>query len=642
MTAVGCEPRVDYSTCDEAYRTTCPVFYGIVLIAQLIVFLCSGYSLGWDALKALRRPKAPHKPTPLRRRLENAMQHLARDTVLQLRMGTLAFSFSAVVHHGSLLRPSPALHPLLVEVSYNLYNIFLVATIATTLRYWQEFARNAETISGVASERLRFCDTLLLQVFTPLGCCCFIMFTSSFCLATDTWGLLSNSVSSWRLAVKMQHFQFAVVCSIIAISFLRIGKLQETYINRLLTSNYDLVQGDEALGRTMTIYCVLFRLAYALNGLVWIACFIFCGLGGVFFDEFYQLALWLLLSGVFNAVGCFFAGVSFLLSSAFAREAELRLHDLLSYCRDASTREKNLIMQGQDQCIDMEEMEKKKSNFKSKGARATISSMLGQLFNAKDYPCYVMSLSNLQRYSRLPIHEQALHDGTLTILTKSSYWPCRSYCFFVSQVWLSKSHPDGEDDSGNPKLKWFQTVAPSLLGGASRAGDIFVWMDIFSIPQRSKEYQLKALQSLPSFAFLTGDFIPLVPNADAVKAYLRRGWCQVECACALTPKLTQLGQWRTGPFPTHRRFRYYDVSADDSERFFTFETLKNPGDRNNCDFTVESDRSVVMAILATFAKIMKLYEASGSTSWQHTYAIEKRPDWLKALAALEDDVIILI
>lgn len=51
------------------------------------------------------------------------------------------------------------------------------------------------------------------------------------------------------------------------------------------------------------------------------------------------------------------------------------------------------------------------------------------------YRCYVVSLSNLKKYARLPIHEDALFAGDLDLLEPSSLVPTSAFTYFVSQNW---------------------------------------------------------------------------------------------------------------------------------------------------------------------------------------------------------------
>jgi hypothetical protein len=54
-------------------------------------------------------------------------------------------------------------------------------------------------------------------------------------------------------------------------------------------------------------------------------------------------------------------------------------------------------------------------------------------FKAAHYPCYVMSLTTLRRFTRIPSHEDALRREELCILTESSTTPTSSHTYFVSR-----------------------------------------------------------------------------------------------------------------------------------------------------------------------------------------------------------------
>jgi len=185
------------------------------------------------------------------------------------------------------------------------------------------------------------------------------------------------------------------------------------------------------------------------------------------------------------------------------------------------------------------------------------------------------------------------------------------------------------------------------------AEDIFFWMDIFSVPQMTprlfpgetearvhpltKQYQTAALTSLPYYAFIIGRFIPLVRDDEGVQSYLRRGWCSTEGLCGLTPKITQSGDWRTGPMPSALRFQFYGDGGDNHKEPFliSLDIIKNPLDPIETDFTMEEDRIHVKPILQVFANQIEAYRLSGSHSWDHTFSVEERPQWLVDLVDAE-------
>ena len=51
------------------------------------------------------------------------------------------------------------------------------------------------------------------------------------------------------------------------------------------------------------------------------------------------------------------------------------------------------------------------------------------------YPCWVMSLSTLHKFERLPKHEDVLPTNLLEELTNTSTQPSCAYSYFISQNW---------------------------------------------------------------------------------------------------------------------------------------------------------------------------------------------------------------
>merc|ERR1719198_48086 len=91
---------------------------------------------------------------------------------------------------------------------------------------------------------------------------------------------------------------------------------------------------------------------------------------------------------------------------------------------------------------------------------------------------------------------------------------------------------------------------------------------MFSIPQKTKREQQKAISSLPHYAQLCTRILPLVrdvsrweqlynkpasvlytggPPRGDINTYYQRGWCRLELLCALCPKKFSDQSWRPGP-----------------------------------------------------------------------------------------------
>lgn len=100
-------------------------------------------------------------------------------------------------------------------------------------------------------------------------------------------------------------------------------------------------------------------------------------------------------------------------------------------------------------------------------------------FDFSTYPCYVMSLSNLQTCDHLPTHEEAYASGLLQELTQTSMVPNGAATYFVSQNWEGETGPDNELKT---KLRWLKMMKTHLNIADDR--EVWIWFDIYSIPRK--------------------------------------------------------------------------------------------------------------------------------------------------------------
>lgn len=192
---------------------------------------------------------------------------------------------------------------------------------------------------------------------------------------------------------------------------------------------------------------------------------------------------------------------------------------------------------------------------------------------AASFPFYVISMQNLLRLERLPMHEEALESGLLEEVTGDD-------CIhFISQRWLSAEHPDPdgvklqrlqsvcrEIVEGDPSALFSSHDWESFSTGSSAAktfhavcsevktdtqhlhpdafkDDVwngFVWWDYVSVPQSKTELamlqQSRAINSIPHFIERSAYFWVLVPEAVhsetkevvGYEDWLSRGWCRLE------------------------------------------------------------------------------------------------------------------
>merc|ERR1711871_1112430 len=108
------------------------------------------------------------------------------------------------------------------------------------------------------------------------------------------------------------------------------------------------------------------------------------------------------------------------------------------------------------------------------------------------YPCYVMDLETIKNLEILPTHEEALRLNLLEVLSRGSDQPNPAHTFFVSQNWEGENgeHPDNEE---NTKLNFLKRLRQHCAIGERR---IWIWFDIFSIPQADRRKQLLAIDSI--------------------------------------------------------------------------------------------------------------------------------------------------
>ena len=159
----------------------------------------------------------------------------------------------------------------------------------------------------------------------------------------------------------------------------------------------------------------------------------------------------------------------------------------------------------------------------------------------REFPMYVLPISELLQLERLPSHEN--------ILDKLVIWEEGMAVVFVSQTWLSDSHPDNDE---NVKLTLLKQVLQRARDGdlavsgqwaaaLAYGGDLsipaaqlqqdlengYVWFDIFSVPQTDQVAQGRAIGSIMSyvadatyFMVLTGSWT----HADNKQSRDFSGW----------------------------------------------------------------------------------------------------------------------
>ena len=140
--------------------------------------------------------------------------------------------------------------------------------------------------------------------------------------------------------------------------------------------------------------------------------------------------------------------------------------------------------------------------------------------------------------------------------------------YLVSHNWESENHPDNDEGT---KLKWLQNIKAHLR--IQDEGEIWIWLDFFSIPRKNRFDQHKATMSLPHYTQLCTSILPLVRDARRwtelydkqpsgfvtdlgftargdINTYYKRGWYQPETKvpfhlkCGISTNATRLTRKR--------------------------------------------------------------------------------------------------
>ena len=127
-------------------------------------------------------------------------------------------------------------------------------------------------------------------------------------------------------------------------------------------------------------------------------------------------------------------------------------------------------------------------------------------FTKRSHPCWMISVTRLQAFDALPVHEEVI--DTLEELLPDSTSPSCAYSFFISQNWeggklgtrssRQLSSTDGflrhPDNTQNTKLRWLKSITQHMRLPPGR--EVWLWFDVISIPQHSRDLQNLAVGSL--------------------------------------------------------------------------------------------------------------------------------------------------
>ena len=228
-----------------------------------------------------------------------------------------------------------------------------------------------------------------------------------------------------------------------------------------------------------------------------------------------------------------------------------------------------------------------------------------------DHPCVLISAATFIDLGRLITHESLRNDNKLHYFDSPGSLKDRHVIFFSHQ-WTAAREPD-------PSGKQFEVMVAALRhvvrAQAWEMDNVFIWIDLSSIPQSIRRVQLLAIQSLANYAAAANAFIicaPDVVHADTHKkcdihSYNRRMWCRLEQLCHMLRKGTASMWIATTPVDcTPLEVQASGLLAGKDWILQLLRVFQG-------DVTVESDKhDIVLPILGLYAELYATQAARGA------------------------------
>ena len=245
-----------------------------------------------------------------------------------------------------------------------------------------------------------------------------------------------------------------------------------------------------------------------------------------------------------------------------------------------------------------------------------------------DHPCVLIPAATFVELGRLVSHESLRNDNKLHYFDSPGSLK-ESHVIFFSHQWTAFKEPD-------PTGKQFEVMVAALRHVVSAQNwemeNVFVWVDLSSIPQAIRRVQLLAIQSLANYAAAANAFIicaPEVVHADTHKkcdlhTYNRRMWCRLEQLCHMLRKGTA-GMW-VATSPTDCTPLAAQASGLRTGKDWILQMLRV----FQGDVTVERDKhDIVLPILGLYAELYATHVARGSSSafsWRERSQVGQNSD----------------
>merc|ERR1719276_756375 len=146
----------------------------------------------------------------------------------------------------------------------------------------------------------------------------------------------------------------------------------------------------------------------------------------------------------------------------------------------------------------------------------------------------LVSASDFKRLGRLVSHEEVLRDSTWLYSVDEVKTFCEEkHVVFISHQWTAWDEPDPSRIQYNAMVMSLKTLQTQENW---KEGDMYVWVDYSSIPQKHPPTQALAINSLTVYASNVAAFVVVAPEVQHrdlhemcdKESYQRRAWCRAE------------------------------------------------------------------------------------------------------------------
>jgi len=253
------------------------------------------------------------------------------------------------------------------------------------------------------------------------------------------------------------------------------------------------------------------------------------------------------------------------------------------------------------------ELKKKEEARKIARCRASIKAAV-----TLQSPAYLVSFKAFKDLGKLTMHEAARKGGLLHSIDEYEElvdFSTKHPVIFFSHQWLAWSEPDPD------KIQYNEMIESALelcKRNNYNPENLYIFLDILSIPQRNMRQRMCAIETLGCFASIFEHFVVIAPDSvhkDTHKpcnkdSYGRRGWCRLEQWGHMCVSGTDGMYFYNGPAKKLQPLD--DTPEDGGADWFLDSIMVFEGDYTNPDGKAE----LVDTILGLYAMVLNAKDST--------------------------------